>query len=142
MIPTKYKSLSLLVPDEKTFFKFQPFRSKDFPWRPCFSSNQDEMRNFIEGLQYMLPVKCCLGLQYMLPVKCCFHLSKCFHGRRFLETVQSETRIACGGNVCFRIETKGAILIEGLLQLLPTERWSILPTSIREDIQKSTNRVC
>jgi hypothetical protein len=41
------------------------------------------------------------------------HLAKQFQ-RRFLEIVQSETRIACGGNVCKWIKMKGAISIEDL----------------------------
>jgi hypothetical protein len=34
------------------------------------------------------------------------NLAKWFQRRRCLEIVQSETRIACGGHVCQRIETK------------------------------------
>jgi hypothetical protein len=34
------------------------------------------------------------------------HLVKRFQRRRFLEINQSETRIACGGNVCKWIGTK------------------------------------
>jgi hypothetical protein len=29
-----------------------------------------------------------------------YHLAKLFHSRRFLEIDQSETKIACGGQVC------------------------------------------
>ena len=34
------------------------------------------------------------------------HLAKRFQRRRFLEINQSETRIVCGGHVCYRIGTK------------------------------------
>jgi hypothetical protein len=34
------------------------------------------------------------------------HLAMLFQRRRFLEIDQSETRIACGGNVCQSIGTK------------------------------------
>jgi hypothetical protein len=37
-----------------------------------------------------------------------------FRGEDFLEINQSETRIACGGHVCYRIRTKLAIFIEEL----------------------------
>jgi hypothetical protein len=34
------------------------------------------------------------------------HLAKRFQRRRFLEINQSETRIVCGGHVCYWIGTK------------------------------------
>jgi hypothetical protein len=43
------------------------------------------------------------------------HLAKRFQRRRFfLEISHLETRIACGGHVCFRIGTKLTIFIEDL----------------------------
>jgi hypothetical protein len=42
------------------------------------------------------------------------HLAQWFQRRTFLKIGQSETRIACGGHVCYWIETKLAIFIEDL----------------------------
>jgi hypothetical protein len=44
-----------------------------------------------------------------------------FRGDDFLEINQSETRIAYGGHVCYRIGTKWAIFIEDLPRMLPTK---------------------
>jgi uncharacterized protein YbaR (Trm112 family) len=49
------------------------------------------------------------------------YLGKQFQRRRFLEIDQSKTRIACGGHVCKRIETKWAILIDGIPYMLPSK---------------------
>jgi hypothetical protein len=49
------------------------------------------------------------------------HLLKWFQRRRFLEIHKSETRIACGGHVCYWIVTKLAIFIEDLPRMLPTK---------------------
>jgi hypothetical protein len=50
----------------------------------------------------------------MLPTKFRFIWQSGFRGEDFLEINQSETRIACGGHVCQRIGTKGAIFIEDM----------------------------
>jgi hypothetical protein len=42
----------------------------------------------------------------MLPTKFRFILPSAFRGEDFSEINQSEARIACGGHVCYRIETK------------------------------------
>jgi hypothetical protein len=42
----------------------------------------------------------------MLPTKFWFIWQSRFRGEDFLGIDQSETRIACGGHVCTRIETK------------------------------------
>jgi hypothetical protein len=42
------------------------------------------------------------------------HLAQWFQRRTFLKIGQSETRIACGGHVCYWIGTKLAIFIEDL----------------------------
>jgi hypothetical protein len=42
------------------------------------------------------------------------HLAKRFQRRKLFLIDQSETRIACGGHVCYRIERKCAFFIEDL----------------------------
>jgi hypothetical protein len=49
----------------------------------------------------------------MLPTKFWFIWQSGFRGD-FLEINQSETRIICGGHVCYQIGTKLAIFIRGL----------------------------
>ena len=63
-------------------------------WRPCLLTDQDKMSNL-----YRAPA---LDASYQVSV----HLAKRFQRRRFLKIDQSETRIAYGGHVCKRIETK------------------------------------
>jgi hypothetical protein len=48
------------------------------------------------------------------------HLAKQLQ-RRFLEIDQSETRMACGGHVYKRMETKCAVFIDDLPRMLPTK---------------------
>jgi hypothetical protein len=38
------------------------------------------------------------------------HLAKWFQRRRILKISQSETRIACGGHVCYRVSSMGGPL--------------------------------
>ena len=77
----------------------------------------------------------------MLPNKFRFIWPSGFRGEDFLEIDQSETRIACGGHFCKRIEPKWTTFIEDLPYMLPTKFWFIWPSSFRgEDFQKSTNR--
>jgi hypothetical protein len=59
------------------------------------------------------------------------YLAQWFQRRRFLEIVQSETRIACDGHVCYRIGTKWAIFIEDLPYIFPTKFRFIWPCSFR-----------
>jgi hypothetical protein len=70
------------------------------------------------------------------------HLAKLFQSRRFLESDQSETKIACGGHVCLWIGTKWAIFIENL----PTKFRFIWQSGFREDFleinQSETRIVC
>jgi hypothetical protein len=49
------------------------------------------------------------------------HLAKRFQRRRFKKIVQSETRIACCGHVCYQIKTKWGVYIEDLPWMLPTK---------------------
>jgi hypothetical protein len=46
---------------------------------------------------------------------------------------QSETRFACGGHVCDRIEPKGTIFIGDLPYMLPTKLWFIWPSCFKGD---------
>ena len=55
-IPIKYQQI-LLVASEEKIFDNRPIRIKHCLWRPCFSSNWHAMRNFVEGLPYIIPVK-------------------------------------------------------------------------------------
>jgi hypothetical protein len=57
----------------------------------------------------------------MLPTKFRFIWQSGFRGEDFLEINQSETKIVCGGHVCYWIETKWAIFIKDLPRMLPTK---------------------
>jgi hypothetical protein len=72
----------------RRFFRNQPIRNKNGQWRPCLSTDRDEMSNFYRG-----PA---IDASYQVSV----HLAKRFQRRRFLKIGQLETRIACGGHVC------------------------------------------
>ena len=77
----------------------------------------------------------------MLPTKFQFIWPSGFRGEEFLEINQSETRIACGGNVCKRIGTKLAIFIEDLPRILPTKFRFIWPSGFRgEDFLEINNQ--
>jgi hypothetical protein len=67
----------------------------------------------------------------MLSTKFQFIWSCGFRGEDFLEINQSETRIACGGHVFQRIETKWAIFIEDIPRMLPTKFRFIWPSGFR-----------
>jgi hypothetical protein len=80
--------LAKLVVSEKKIFRNQPIRNKHCLWRPCLSTDQNEMSNNYRGPS--------IDASYQVSI----HLAKRFQRRRFLEIDQSETRIACGGHVC------------------------------------------
>jgi hypothetical protein len=81
------------------------------------------------------------GASYQISV----HLIKRFQRRRFFRN-QSETRIACGGHVCYWIGTKWAIFIEDLPRMLPTKFRFFWPGGFREDFleinQSETKIAC
>jgi predicted aminopeptidase len=69
------------------FFRNEPNRKKNCPWRPCLLTDRDEMSNL-----YKEPS---IDASYQVSV----HLAKRFRRRR-LKIGQLEKRIACGGHVC------------------------------------------
>ena len=66
-------SLGQAVSEDNNFL-YQPIRNKNFPWRPCLLSNQDEMNKFYTGPH--IDASC----------KVWFHLAKRFQRRRFFKT--------------------------------------------------------
>jgi hypothetical protein len=84
------------------FFRNRPIRNKNCLWRPCLLMDRDEMCNLYRGPP--------IDASYPVSV----HLAKRFQRRRFFLIDQSETIIACGGHVCYRIGTKCAFFIEDL----------------------------
>jgi hypothetical protein len=75
----------------------------------------------------------------MLPTKFWFIWQSGFR-EDFLEINQSETRIACGGHVCWRIGTKLAIFIEDLPRMLPTKFQFIWPSGYRGEDSLEINQ--
>ena len=73
------------------------------------------------------------------------HLTKQLQRRRYLEIDQSETRMACGGHVHWRIGTKWAIFIDDLPRMLPTKFRFIWQSGFREEdfleINQSETRI-
>ena len=78
---------------EENFFLNRPIRNKNCLWQPCLLMEWDKMSNLYRGIPQMLNTK----FRFIWP---------CGFREDFLEINQSETRIACGGHVCQRIETK------------------------------------
>jgi hypothetical protein len=72
----------------RRFLEINQTRNKNCLWQPCLLTDQDEMSNLYRGPS--------IDASYQVSVQ----LAKQFQGRRFLEIVQSETIIACGGQVC------------------------------------------
>jgi hypothetical protein len=68
--------------------KNQPIRNKNRLWQPCLLMDRNEMSNL-----YREPS---IDASYQVLV----HLAKRFQRRKFVEIDQSETRIACGSNIC------------------------------------------
>jgi hypothetical protein len=60
-------------------------------------------------------------------------LAKQLQRRRYLEIDQSETRMACGGHVYWRIGTKWAIFIDDLPRMFPTKFRFIWQSGFREE---------
>ena len=113
------------LPNCYKFSRNQPIRNKKCLWWPCLWTDRDKMSNLYRSLPYMLPTK----LQFIWPSG--------FRGEDFLESKQSETRIACGGHVCEQIGTKWAInlyrrsSIHVHIYMLPTKIRFIWPSGFR-----------
>ena len=88
-----FGSVGLAVSSEK-IFRNRPIRKKNRLWWPCLLMDWNIMSNIYRGPS--------IDASYQVSV----HLAMLFQRRRFLEIDQSETRIACGGNVCQWIGTK------------------------------------
>jgi hypothetical protein len=65
------------------------YGNKNRLWWPCLLMDWDRMSNLYRGPS--------IDASYQVSV----HLAMLFQRRRFLEIDQSETRIACGGYVCW-----------------------------------------
>ena len=70
-------------------FRNRPIRNKNRLWWPCLLMDRDRMSNLYRGPS--------IDASYQVSV----HLAMWYQRRRFLEIDQSETRIACGGYVCY-----------------------------------------
>ena len=79
----------------------------------------------------------------MLPTKFRFIWESGFRGDDFLEINQSETRILCGSQVCYRIVTKWATIIKKNLPImLPTKFRFIWASGFRgEDFSLEINQL-
>ena len=84
--PPKSGSFGYAV-SEKKIVRNRPIRNKNCLWRPCLSTDRDEMCNL-----YRTPS---IVASYQVSV----HLAKQFE-RRFYKIGQLETRIVCGDHVC------------------------------------------
>jgi hypothetical protein len=91
MLPTKFSLFGYVVSEEKVFLEINQLETTNCLWRPCLITDRDKIGNLDRQL-----VK---DASYQVSV----HLAMRFQSRRFFE---SETRIAGGGHVCYRIGTK------------------------------------
>jgi hypothetical protein len=73
---------------QRRVLEIDPIRNKNRLWWQCLLMDRDRMGNLYRGPSIVA--------SYQVLV----HLSMWFQRRRFLEIDQSETRIACGGQVC------------------------------------------
>ena len=116
----------------RKFFRNQPIRNKNCLWRPCLLMDRDEMSNCNRGEEpkksanqkQEWPVAPMFvtdrdgmsnlyrGLSIDASYQVSDDLAKRFQRKRFLEIDQSETRIACDGQVCTWIGTKLELFIE------------------------------
>jgi hypothetical protein len=85
--PPKVGSFGKAV-SEKKIVRNRPIRNKNCLWRPCLSTDRDEMFNL-----YRRPS---IVASYQVSV----HLAKQFEKRRFYKIGQLETIIVCGDHVC------------------------------------------
>jgi hypothetical protein len=76
-------SVHLATHFQRRFLRNQTIRNKNCLWWPCLLTDRDEMSNLYRGSSYQVSV----------------YLATRFQRIRFLEIDQSETRIACGGDV-------------------------------------------
>jgi hypothetical protein len=113
-----FGSFGQTVSEEKNL-KNQPIKNKSRLWRSCLLTDRSEMSNL-----YRDPS---IDASYQVLV----HLAKRFQRRRFFKIGQSETRIACGGQVCQRIGTKCATFREDCPYMLPTKFRFIWPNGFR-----------
>ena len=72
----------------KSCFRNRPIRNMNCLWWPCLLTDQNGMSYSHRGPS--IDASCQVSV----------HLAKLFESRRFLEIDQSESRIACGSNVC------------------------------------------
>jgi hypothetical protein len=120
---------------QRRFFRNQPIRNKNCLWRPCLLTDRDDMSSLYRG-----PA---IDPSYQVSV----HFAKRFQRRRFLKIGHSETRIAYGGHVCWRIGTKWALFIEILPRMLLPSFDSFDKAILKETIfleisQSETRIVC
>ena len=88
-IDTSYQdSVHLAKRFQRRCFRNQPIRNKSCLWRPCVLMDRDKMSNLYRGSS--------IDAFYQVSV----HLAKRFQRRRILKISQSDTRVACGDNVC------------------------------------------
>ena len=86
----------------RRFFKYQPIRNKNCPWRHICIPIQTKWGHFVKDLIQMLPVK----------FACIWPCG--FRGEDFWNISQSETRIARGSHICSPIGTKWGNFVKDL----------------------------
>ena len=120
---------------QRRCFRNQPIRNKNCLWRPCLLTDRDDMSSLYRGPS--------IDASYQVSVR----FAKRFQRRRFKKIGQSETRIAYGDHVCWRIGTKWAIFIEDLPRMLLPSFDSFDKAILKETIfleisQSETRIVC
>ena len=127
-----FGSFGQVVSRGEDFFK-SANQKQELPMAAMFVNGSEISNRYIEDLPRMHPTKFR------------FIWQSGFRGEDFSEINQSETRIVCGGHVCYRIGTKWAIFIEDLPRMLPTKFRFIWPSRFRgEDfleINQSETRI-
>ena len=94
MLPTKFRIIWPCGFFREDFFRNRPIGKNNRLGWPCLLMDWNIMSNLYRGPS--------IDASYQVSV----HLAMLFQRRRFLEIDQSETRIACGGNICQWIGTK------------------------------------
>ena len=115
MLPVKYQSIwpSGFRGED---YLFQPIRNKNYPWRTCLLTDQNQMRQLYIGP--LIDASCQISV----------YLAKRFQRRRFFYFSQSGSRIHHSGHVCWRIRKKPGNFIEHLSKMPPVKNQFIWPS--------------
>jgi hypothetical protein len=123
MLPIKFRFIWLSGFRIEDFFRNQPIRNKNCLWWPCLSMDQNEMSNLLISFWFVNRHGHHRQFLFLIgwflikssPLKPLSQINRNLVGSIYeMSSIMIETRIACGGHVCYWIGTKCVNLIEVL----------------------------